>query len=125
MDGGTGVTGVKMNNLTLQKARTALSELQLAEKNIGLSLREEVYKASLERSVAELEQQERGEGDWIEWSGDDYEPDITPKLQIKRRDGVTDDGYLNNFWWGHIGDDSDIIAYRIIPEQATSHNGEQ
>ncbi len=114
-----------MKKLTAEKCRALLKDLALnSARGCGLSQAMECYKEALEIALPMLEQQDRGEG-WIEWEGSDYQPDITPKLQIKRRDGVTDDGYLNHFEWDHIGDDTDIIAYRIIPEQPTNQNGEQ
>lgn len=51
---------------------------------------------------------------WIDWAGGDDKPDVSPKIEIKKRDGATDSGYLNHFDWYHIGDGSDIIAYRFL-----------
>ena len=112
-----------MKNLTADKCREWIDIFSELEKDDAISIAGESHLQAYRIALPILEQQERDE--WIEWEGSDDQPDITPKLQIKRRDGVTDDGYLNHFEWDHIGDDTDIIAYRIIPEQPTNQNGEQ
>lgn len=75
-----------------------------------------------------LEKQERGEGDWIEWGGGDCEKEeqpVTGMVEVNYRNGVISKCNAGLRFWGHQGIDSDIIAYRIIPERATNQNGEQ
>jgi hypothetical protein len=71
-----------------------------------------------------LEQQERGEGEWIEWGGGECPVDSDTIVGTKWSDG---DKILNRagvFHWHHVYGPN-IIAYRIIPERATNQNGEQ
>ncbi len=75
-----------------------------------------------------FEQQERGEGGWIDWGGG--ERPVTPgnRVDLKLRGGViTKDYPAECARWSHhkYNNSSDIIAYRIIPERATNQNGEQ
>lgn len=73
-----------------------------------------------------FEQQERGEGDWIEWGGGKcpFSDDMT-EIEVKFAAGDVVKGFAGTWWWGRSGDEDDIIAYRIIPEQPTNENGEQ
>lgn len=106
-----------MNKLTAKKCLERIDKLKTSQRRFGISIFEEEYLEALEIALPVLEQQEKANSDWIEWDGIDNQPDITPKVQIKRRDGVTDDGYLNHFEWDHIGDDTDIIAYRVVEQE--------
>ncbi|MEB6223738.1 hypothetical protein [Pantoea anthophila] len=84
------------------------------------------WKASreaLEIALPILEQQERGEGDWVECKGG-LDP-AEQYVEVKFRTGATDRDYVRRFMWKHDGDRYDIIAYRIIPERATNQNGVQ
>ena len=72
-----------------------------------------------------LEQQERGEGEWIEWAGGERPVIASTRVDIKFRDGDVGLAQNANWDWRHHGYGSDIIAYRIIPERATNQNGEQ
>lgn len=73
-----------------------------------------------------LEQQERGEGEWIEWAGGNCPVPHVSKLMVKLRSGNIRDGKpAINWGWRNTGSINDIIAYRIIPEQPTNQNGEQ
>lgn len=80
----------------------------------------------LEIALPILEQQERGDG-WIEWGGE-IDPCAEPVIgvvEVKFKGGETDSGCASQWYWKHDDCDSDIIAYRIIPEQPTNQNGEQ
>lgn len=71
-------------------------------------------------------QQERNEGDWVEWDGGKQPIADGREVAIKFRDGTVMTETLSDCWvWSHGGDEEDIIAYRIIPEQPTNQNGEQ
>ncbi|PXW19017.1 hypothetical protein [Pantoea sp. JKS000250] len=73
-----------------------------------------------------LEQQERGEGEWIEWGGGECPVKGATLVDIKFRNGDIIRGYKpRHLDWRLDGDIGDIIAYRIIPERATNQNGEQ
>lgn len=78
-----------------------------------------------------LEQQERGEGEWIEWGGGDQPLDDYEMVEVRFRNGSIEAGeFAHCYEWNHGYHDLsttsvDIIAYRIIPERATTQNGEQ
>lgn len=72
----------------------------------------------------QIEQQERGE--WIEWKGGECPVGSYSKVETRLRCGLYSDAdEARLIYWNHTGRGSDIIAYRIIPERATNHNGEQ
>lgn len=113
-----------MNKLTAEECRELIQRLndKQAHPMKGLTGDEKLYLPALEIALPILEQQERGEGEWIEWKGgldpaDQY-------VEVKFRTGATDRDYVRRFMWKHEGDRYDIIAYRIIPERATNQNGE-
>lgn len=116
-----------MKKLTAEVARRnihLLKEMQSAP-NIGLSMRSELFLQALEIALPILEQQERGEGGWIEWGGGGFSP--VPHrdfIEVKNLKGNSR-GYAGDFRWRKVGNDFDIIAYRIIPERAANQNGEQ
>lgn len=72
----------------------------------------------------QFEQQEQGDG-WIEWRGGECPVPANSRVDIKFRDGDIGLEQSANWDWIHLGYRSDIIAYRIIPEQPTNQNGEQ
>lgn len=111
-----------MKKLTSEVARRDISHLKAFQKqpNIGLSLREETYLQALEIALPILEEQERSEGGWIEWSGG--ERPVDGVVEVKLRSGNTHCTNASLLRWHHR---DDIIAYRIIPERATNQNGEQ
>lgn len=119
-----------MNKLTAEKCRDRLRELQLAKTFGGISLKEQSYFEALEIALPILEQQERGEG-WIEWGGGQCPVDEEAVVDVMQRNGVLmQDEPAGYFGWKHGNavlheSPRDIIAYRIIPEQATNQNGEQ
>lgn len=72
-----------------------------------------------------LEQEEQGEGEWIEWGGGSRPVGYLDNVEVLMSSGsirCRDAGYWS---WQHTGSTADIIAYRIIPERATNQNGEQ
>lgn len=54
-----------MNKLTAEKCRMAIESIKFRQ----ASIREEIYLQALEIALPILEQQERGEGEWIEEEG--------------------------------------------------------
>ncbi|MBN1088102.1 hypothetical protein [Pantoea sp. 1B4] len=70
-----------------------------------------------------FEQQERGEGEWVEWGGGECPVDANAKVEFKTTSGAISRAKFLN--WHHVVAGEDIIAYRIIPEQPTNQNGEQ
>lgn len=72
-----------------------------------------------------LEQQERGEGEWIEWGGGECPVGYDELVEIKCRGGAKfNPNRACQFAWDDAGLSLDIIAYRIIPERATNQNGD-
>lgn len=112
-----------MKKLTAEKCCQLLDSLN----SNGMSILEGYYCEALEIALPILEQQERGEGDWIEWRGGKNPVSNDREITIKMRDGTIMSETHSDCWnWIHDGHDSDdIIAYRIIPERATNQNGEQ
>jgi hypothetical protein len=111
-----------MNKLTAEKCCQLLDSLN----SNGMSVLEGYYVEALEIALPILEQQERGDGGWIEWGGGQCPVADDQRVHVQFRDGevISDaDGYCLR--WSHKGTPRDIIAYRIIPEQPTNQNGEQ
>lgn len=85
-------------------------------------------RQALEIALPILEQQERGEGGWIEWRGGasgSCPVSYATLVEVKSRNGHVAEDCAEAFEWCHEADDDDIIAYRIIPEKPTNQNGEQ
>lgn len=81
-------------------------------------------RQALEIALPILEQQERGDG-WIEWGGGDMPVSENTFLLVRYRGEFQEDKCIaGNMIWNHSGEEDDIIAYRIIPEQPTNQNGE-
>lgn len=118
-----------MNKLTAEVARQDLNHLKSWVETCGISMKEERYMQALEIALPILEQQERGEGGWIEWAGGDCPVAPWENVSVKHRNDkcISQDAPACNFDWSNYPSkfDSDIIAYRIIPERATNQNGEQ
>lgn len=115
-----------MNKLNAEWCAYLLKDLQRQSiTGCGISMKEERYMQALEIALPILEQQERGEGEWIEWGGKGKPAEATPKMiEVKLRDGDTAIEVASLWRWSHYGDETDIIAYRIIPERANNQNGE-
>lgn len=110
--------------LNTERCRKLISQLRFERDNGGMSNQKFDYLDALEIALPILEQQEWGEGGWIEWDGSrGLPPDTMPKVEIKRRDGLTRVHYLHHCNWDHGRGDFDIIAYRIIPEQIIEEDG--
>jgi len=111
-----------MNKLTAEKCSQLLDSLN----SNGMSILEGYYCEALEIALPILEQQERGEGEWIEWGGGECPVEGCALVEVKFTDGREGSDEIAEWWdWSHTGSQGDIIAYRIIPERATNQNGEQ
>ncbi|WP_205954193.1 hypothetical protein [Pantoea stewartii] len=63
----------------------------------------------------QLKQQVPCEGEWIEWGGKGKPVEATPKMiEVKLRDGDTAIELASLWRWSHYGDETDIIAYRVV-----------
>ncbi|NEG57996.1 hypothetical protein [Pantoea agglomerans] len=119
-----------MNKLTAESARQELTKLKVWENDGVLTLKEERYLQALEIALSILEQQERGE-DWIEWGGGECPvgnlfSDTVMVIEVRFRTGNTErSSRPESYSWERYERATDIIAYRIIPEQPTNQNGEQ
>ncbi|MBS6031535.1 MAG: hypothetical protein KIB40_00050 [Pantoea sp.] len=116
-----------MNKLTAEKCREQIAEWERMMSASDIAVMVERHLQAYRIALPILEQQERGEGDWIEWCGGDCPVPEGVKAEIKFRDGdcAELDTWLDILEWRHKGYGSDIIAYRIIPERAINQNGEQ
>lgn len=111
-----------MNKLTAEKCREEILKLNKFHKP-WMNSTEKPYLQALEIALPILEQQKRGEGEWIEWGG--AKRPTNQSIEVKFRNGEEFKGVARRLVWEHIGSDYDIIAYHIIPEQPTNQNGEQ
>lgn len=52
---------------------------------------------------------------WIEWAGGDRCPVASGDFQVRFRDGrIITCGAPSGLRWGHIGENGDIVAYRLV-----------
>jgi hypothetical protein len=118
-----------MNKLTADKCREMFLNLFEDKRQDGINLKEDLYLQALKIALPILEQQERGEDGWIEWGGGECPVDAEVVVSVKYRGDkwAHQEGEAAKFDWRHRGwcADTDIIAYRIIPERASNQNGEQ
>lgn len=107
---------VGMNKLTAEKCREQIEEFQhLLDMEI-ISTKAERHLQAYRIALPVLEQQEKSDYGWIEWGGGEC-PELSPFLEVRKGDGTTDTGYPDHFEWDHIGDLSDIIAYRVVQQE--------
>ncbi|WP_192034094.1 hypothetical protein IFU02_020830 [Pantoea agglomerans] len=117
--------------LNTERCRKLISQLRFERDNGGMSNQKFDYLDALEIALPILEQRERGDGEWIEWTGGECLVTDDTIVAVKYRNGVSmPDQQAGYYEWNHgYGDLAqtrvDIIAYRIIPEQPTNQNGEQ
>ena len=113
-----------MKKITADECREWIDIFTELEKDDAISIAGETHLQAYRIALPILEQQERGDG-WIEWGGGKQPIADCREVAIKFRDGTVITETLSDCWvWSHGGDDDDIIAYRIIPEQPTNQNGE-
>jgi len=115
-----------MKKLTAERCREKIEMWERLERNNSLATTSEDHLQAYRIALPILEQQERGDG-WIEWGGGECPVPEGVKAEIKFRDGdcAELDTWLDILEWRQKGYGSDIIAYRIIPDQPTNQNGEQ
>lgn len=53
---------------------------------------------------------------WIDWHGGNCPVGHHAMVDIKTRDGAMVYGEAGYFGWLHIGEDSDIVAYRVVKD---------
>ena len=107
-----------MNKLTAERCKERIIHLSRAKRMLGVSMAEEDYLQALEIALPVLEQQERGEPAWIEWSGKGKPAEANPKMiEVKFRDGDTATEIASLWRWPHHENDSDIIAYRVVEQE--------
>lgn len=113
-----------MNKLTAEKCREQIAEWERMMSVCDIAVMVERHLQAYRIALPILEQQERDE--WIEWDGGDCPVYSGELVDLKLRDGrVTKSFFAGGGDWQCHGYGTDIIAYRIIPEQPTSQNGEQ
>lgn len=107
-----------MNKLTAEKCREFIAIFKSLEKEGHLALTSEYHLQAYEKALPILEQQERGEGEWIEWDGGECPVADHVKVEYQLRAGAKGSEPARRLDWQHEGKRHDIIAYRIIPERA-------
>lgn len=112
-----------MKKLTAEKCSQLLDSLN----SNGMTILEGYYCEALEIALPILEQQERGDGGWIEWRGGEQPVNGDVMVETKWSDGSVSCGEASEWRWDHrsLLSNLNLIAYRIIPEQPTNQNGEQ
>lgn len=116
-----------MNKLTVEVARRHQRDLKSFQENpkIGLSLKEELYLQALEIALPVLEQQEKGQSDWIEWGGGERPVEADVQVEVRFRDWKIIRSEPATYWnWFWHNSPADIIAYRVI-EQQERERGEE
>lgn len=115
-----------MNKLTAEKCRERIKKFKRLKKQFGIAMETELSLQAFEIALPILEQQERGEDEWIEWGGGNRPVAADMQVEVRFRDGKSIPSESAAYWnWHQHNSPTDIIAYRIIPERATNQNGEQ
>lgn len=52
--------------------------------------------------------------EWIEWTGGECPVEGHRRVEARLRDGTIETADADLFFWDHIDDDSDIVAYRVL-----------
>ena len=116
-----------MNKLTAKKCREQIAEWERMMSVSDIAVAVERHLQAYRIALPILEQQEQGEGEWIEWRGIHQPVNDSVVVRVKYRSGRQAEDWAACFNWGNSGSiiAYRIIAYRIIPEQPTNENGEQ
>jgi len=114
-----------MKKLTAEKCREMIHDMSVKRDFNGLSIREDRYFEALEIALPVLEQQEKGEGDWIEWFGGECPVEPRVEVEFKQRDGQEDTAPSKWLDWTHENRSYDIIAYRVIEQQERERGEEE
>lgn len=112
-----------MKNLTAERCREKIEMWERLERNNSLATTSEDHLQAYRIALPILEQQERGEGEWIEWSGDECPVDGGVMVETRWSDGDIISNRARAFGWHQSQHAVNIIAYRIIPEQRTEEDG--
>ncbi len=116
-----------MKKLTSDTASALLARLKENASYVQPTIHEGYMMQALEIAMPVLEQQEKGEGDWLHWGGEMALPPVGNDVivEVKTRSGVRTQGEAKCFRWRNFGQSySDIIAYRVI-EQQERERGEE
>lgn len=63
-----------------------------------------------------LEAMKPKEDEWIEWKGGKRPVDKNTRVEIEMRNNDTDIDAAGFYIWEHVGNEYDIIAYRVVEE---------
>lgn len=106
-----------MNKLTADKCREMFLNLFENKRQEGITMKEDLYMQSLEIALPILEQQERGESEWIEWRGGQRPVVSKVIVDVKFADGKIITNLTADSWnWLHMchGRYRDITSYRLV-----------
>jgi len=113
-----------MNKLTAERCRDRIASLKRNRRVFGLAMDSELYLQALEIALPVLEQQEKqaeqqvDTDGWIEWKGGECPvADGLAVTEVKFRSGDVVKAFADTWWWGHSGDEDDIIAYRVVEQE--------
>ncbi|WP_314412102.1 hypothetical protein [Pantoea septica] len=116
----------------MQALEIALPVLEQQEKKQDVSLREGLaalsdhidsiggynFEALEAYRREEFGRQEKGNDDWVEWKGGECPvADGLAVTEVKFRSGDVVKAFADTWWWGHSGDEDDIIAYRVVEQE--------
>lgn len=87
-----------------------LANIGLEAEERGKWRREQADKIIAEKKAAPIA---NADG-WIEWEGGKRPVDLDVRVEVRFRSGSTAIDEASWWNWNHIGDDHDIIAYRVI-----------
>jgi hypothetical protein len=114
-----------MNKLTAEKCREQIAEWERMMSVSDISVMVERHLQASRIALPILEQQARGEGEWIEWEGREIPGAVKGRaVQVRYATGEIETEYSGFLNWGN-GSGKLVCAYCIIPEQPTNQNGEQ
>lgn len=72
----------------------------------------EVMAQWQQRQDMEEALREEPEDYWRSWEGRGFP--TASRVEVKFRDGGYDTGFVDHFYWHHLGDEGDIVAYRQV-----------
>lgn len=106
-----------MNKLTADRCRERIASLSRAKRMLGVSMAEEDYLKALEIALPVLEQQEKGEAEWICWDGEMALPpvgnDVVVEARMRSGDSIC--AAAKTFRWrNYVQQSNDIVAYRVV-----------
>lgn len=113
-----------MNKLTAEKCREQIAEWERMMSVSDIAVMVERHLQAYRIALPILEQQERGEDEWIEFTGGVCPVEGDTRVQVRWSDGSVVTGQASSYGWTGLCFGR-IEAYRIIPEQSTNQNGEQ